>query len=190
MLPYSPSTDKELGKFNKNPKIRAQKLENCQQALKFVQGEGIKLVNIGSEDFVDKKLTLILGFVWTLILRYHIQKGGVSQSAKNDLLKWVQSKIPHKNVMNFTSSWQDGTSICELAEALLPGQIDCKNLSHDRLANATLGEDCAEKNMDIPKVLAPEDMVADLQDELSIMTYVSSSSPHVTTYSSPDFLFP
>jgi hypothetical protein len=54
--------------------MRAQKLENCQTAIKFIQSEGIKLVNIGSEDFVDKKLTLILGFIWTLILRYHIQK--------------------------------------------------------------------------------------------------------------------
>lgn len=120
-------TDKELPRYNKNPKIRAQvsfyimpcfifqclmsrfspqKLENVQTALKFVQSEGIRLVNIGSEDFVDHKLTLILGFIWTLILRYHIQKGGVSASAKNDLLKWVQSKIPHKNVTNFTT-WYD-----------------------------------------------------------------------------------
>lgn len=154
--------------------MRAQKLENCAIPIKFVQSEGIKLVNIGSEDFVDKKLTLILGFIWTLILRYHIQKGGISTSAANDLLKWVQSKIPHKNVTNFTTSWQDGTALCELAEVLKPGQLDPSKLNPaEKLKNAQLGMTSAEKNMGIPEVLAPEDMIADEQDDLSIMTYIS-----------------
>jgi hypothetical protein len=109
-----------------------------------------------------------------LILRYHIQKGGISASAKSDLLKWVQSKIPHKNVVNFTTSWQDGTSICELVEVLKPGQIDVHSLNPaNRVENARLAEENAEKNMDIPMIIAPEDFVADIQDELSIMTYIS-----------------
>jgi filamin len=89
-------------------------------------------------------------------------------------LKWVQSKIPHKNVQNFTTSWQDGTALCELAEVLKPGQLDPKSLNpENKLANARLGMESAEKNMGIPEVLAPEDLVADEQDDLSIMTYIS-----------------
>ena len=186
LFPILTLADKELGKYINNPKMKIQKLENCQKAFKFLEGEGIPLVNIVPEDIMGKKLPLILGFVWTLILRYHIQKGGVG-SAKNELLGWVQSKIPHKNVTNFTSSWKDGTAICELVQALFPGQIDCQSLHDDRLANATLGADLAEMYMNIPKVLAPEDMAGDLQEELSIMTYVCRSS---NDNLSPDFLFP
>jgi len=72
-------------------------LENCSAAIRFVQSEGLKLVGIGPEgmqlqilfyallakylfffwikDLVDPKLKLILGLIWTIILRYQIQKG-------------------------------------------------------------------------------------------------------------------
>lgn len=46
---------------------------------------------------------LILGLIWTLILRYHIKIGKVEDnSAKNALLEWVRSKIPEYNIQNFT----------------------------------------------------------------------------------------
>jgi filamin len=167
---------KQLPPYNKNPKHRVQKLENCSAALKFVQNEGLKLVGIGPEDLVDPKLKLILGLIWTIILRYQIQKGRVvDESARDALLRWVQSKIPEKGVTNFTTSWKDGTALCELIEVLKPGTIpNAKQLSPaNALDNATLGTDKAEVDMEIPKILAPEDMVAEEQDELSIMTYIS-----------------
>jgi len=40
---------KSVGLVNKKPKIRAQKLENTGAALRFLKGEGIKLVAIGPE---------------------------------------------------------------------------------------------------------------------------------------------
>ena len=42
----------------------------------------MRLVNIGPEDFYNSNTKLILGFVWTLILRYQIQKGN-NQSGKS-----------------------------------------------------------------------------------------------------------
>ena len=38
---------KSIGKYNKKPRVRAQKLENVQLALDFIKMERIKLVNIG-----------------------------------------------------------------------------------------------------------------------------------------------
>ena len=38
---------KKVGRYNKNPKLYAQKLENITQALKLLESDGIKLVNIG-----------------------------------------------------------------------------------------------------------------------------------------------
>ena len=38
---------KKVGRYNKNPKMYAQKLENITAALKLLESDGIKLVNIG-----------------------------------------------------------------------------------------------------------------------------------------------
>lgn len=60
--------------YNKNVKFYSQKLENVGKALKFVRDQGIKLVAIGPEDIVEKRIKLILGLIWTIILRYQINK--------------------------------------------------------------------------------------------------------------------
>eukprot|EP01097_Dermamoeba_algensis_P011897 TRINITY_DN938_c0_g1_i1.p1 TRINITY_DN938_c0_g1~~TRINITY_DN938_c0_g1_i1.p1 ORF type:complete len:1157 (+),score=374.89 TRINITY_DN938_c0_g1_i1:50-3472(+) len=163
------------GKYNKKPKIRAHMLENVGWSLKFLKDEKIKLVAIGPEDVVDKNTKLILGMIWTIILRYHIQKGGASTSAKNDLLAWVQKQIPECNVKDFTTSWQDGKAICHLADSLQRGIVDIPKVdaNPNALDNATLGENTAERELGIPKILSPEDMVSPDSDELSVMTYIS-----------------
>ena len=40
-------SSKKVGRYNKNPKLYAQKLENITVALKLLENDGIKLVNIG-----------------------------------------------------------------------------------------------------------------------------------------------
>jgi filamin len=40
-------SQKKLGRYNKNPKLRAQKLENCGLCLDFIKSEGLHVVNIG-----------------------------------------------------------------------------------------------------------------------------------------------
>jgi len=159
-------------RHNKNPRLIPQKLENLKFALDFLQQEGIKLVNIGPTDLVEGNLKLILGLIWTIILRYQIQ---LSQgaSAKQELLDWVRSKIPEYNINNFTRDWQDGKAICALAEAVLPGQMNLPaDFRSDPVANASMGIQSAEKNMKIPPILDAEDMVYN-PDELSNMTYIS-----------------
>lgn len=49
-----------------------QKCENVHKCLEFIKGRGVQLFNIGAEDIVDGNLKLILGMVWTLILRFTI----------------------------------------------------------------------------------------------------------------------
>jgi filamin len=63
---------KKLPKWNARPRVRAMKLENVSIALQFLKREGINLVSVGPEDVVDSKLKLILGLLWTLILRYSV----------------------------------------------------------------------------------------------------------------------
>lgn len=62
-----------------------------------------------------------------------------------------------------------------MVEVLKPGQLDVSDLkSKPALQNATLAEDSAERNMGIPQLCAPEDLIAgEGADELSNMTYLS-----------------
>ena len=84
-----------------------------------------------SSDIVDQKLKLIMGLIWTLILHYSISmpmwegedpESGKDLTPKQRLLQWIQSKIPEKNITNFTSDWNDGTAIAALVDALGPGK--------------------------------------------------------------------
>lgn len=166
---------KKIEKYNRHPRINIQKLENIQIALKFIQDEGIKLVNIGAEDINMGNIRLILGLIWTLILRYEIKSGSDNNSAMEDLLKWVRSKIPEYDIKNFTTDWNDGRAVCGLVNALRPGLIpDHRAMDpNDRLNNATKGIDLAESKMGVDKLIFPAEMTHPKVDKLAMMTYIA-----------------
>ena len=83
-----------------------------------------------SSDIVDQKIKLIMGLIWSLILHYSISmpmwededpSASKDQTPKQRLLEWIRSKIPEKNITNFTSDWNDGTAIAALVDAIGPG---------------------------------------------------------------------
>jgi len=160
---------KSLGRYNRHPKIPQQKLENNLLALKFIEAEGLKLVNIGPEDIVDGKLRLILGLIWTLILRYEVK------DSTNELLKWIQSKIPEYNIKGFTTDWNDGRAICALVNALKPGLIpDHRTMDpKSALANATRGIEMADRKLGIDQLVLPDEMTNPKVDKLAMMTYLA-----------------
>ena len=47
-------------------------MENVNKALEFIKHRGVSLTNIGAEDIVDMNSKLILGMIWTIILRFTI----------------------------------------------------------------------------------------------------------------------
>lgn len=165
---------KSIGRFNKHPKVPMQKQENCSMVISFLEAEGIKLVNIGGPDIFEGRMKLILGLLWTIILRYQINKSGRSDY-EDELLKWVQSKIPEYGVTNFTSSWNDGRAINGLVHALQPDL--CQNHSSlkpaDSLDNARQGITTARDKMNVAALVLPEEMVHPKVDKLAMMTYIS-----------------
>ncbi len=167
---------KQLPKWNAKPRVKAQKLENCQIGLAFLKSEGLRLVAIGPEDLVEPKLKLILGLVWTIILRWQLGKGGSVDGGtgiRNELLAYVNNKLPPPlEVKNFAADWRDGRAIVALVESTF--QVDLGlGPSDPALHKAEVAMTYVERNANIPKVLAPEDMVSEHVDELSVMTYVS-----------------
>ena len=120
-------------------------------------------------------MKLILGLIWSLILKYQIKSSGRGLSTKKAILAWINVLIGMYRIENFTTNWNDGRALCGLADRLKPGI--CPNhfaLSVlDGLANCRLGMDLAELHFGIPKLLTPEDLNSTDVDELSIMTYLS-----------------
>ena len=63
-------------KMPKTPKMRIQMLEAANVAIKYLEMKEIKLVNVGANDIVDGNLKILLGMIWTVILRYVGGRGG------------------------------------------------------------------------------------------------------------------
>jgi len=76
------------------------------------------LESIGAEDIVDGNPRLILGLIWTIILRFQIDEIVIDvdeenaesterKSAKDALLLWCQRKTagyPHVNIQDFSGT--------------------------------------------------------------------------------------
>jgi len=171
--------DASLGRYNRTPRMRVQKAENVNKALQFIQSRGVTLTNIGPEDVIDGNLKLILGLIWTLILRFtiaDISEEGVN--AKEGLLLWCQRKTrgyEGVNVQDFSYSWQDGLALCALIHHHRPDLIEWDTLPRgDRHACTQIAFDIAATSLGIPQLLEISDLCdATKPDERSVMTYIA-----------------
>lgn len=131
-------------------------------------------------DIIDGNLKLILGMIWTLILRFtiaDINEEGLS--AKEGLLLWCQRKTqpyPEVDVQDFSFSWSDGLALCALIHAHRPDILDYNRLDKsDRHGNTRLAFSVAEQHLGIPQLLEVEDLCDSAKpDERSVMTYIAS----------------
>lgn len=73
------------------------------------------MTNIGAEDIVDGNRKIILGLIWTLILRFTISDiNEEGLSAKEGLLLWCQRKTAcyeEVEIRDFSTSWNDGLAL-------------------------------------------------------------------------------
>jgi len=165
---------KSVGRINKHPTINIQKLENIQLALDYItKVEGIKLVNVGAEDIHSGNLRIILGLIWTLILRFEIKAGGDGGDGGNELLRWIQSKIPEYNITGFTKDWNDGRAVCALTNAMSPGLINDHKSPGDPYSKAAQGIDVAYKNLGVDPLIKPEEMIHPKVDKMAMMCYLA-----------------
>lgn len=168
-----------LGRYASKPKLRVQKFENSNLALDFIKSRGIQMTNIGAEDVVDGNRKIVLGLIWTLILRFTISDiNEEGMSAKEGLLLWCQRKTAcydEVEVRDFSGSWNDGLAFCALLDIHRPDLIDYDALDKaDHRGNMQMAFDIAHKEIGIPKLLDVED-VCDVAkpDERSLMTYIA-----------------
>ncbi|KAL1957747.1 hypothetical protein VTO42DRAFT_5590 [Malbranchea cinnamomea] len=171
--------NESLGRYAAHPRLRVQKFENVNKCLDFIKGRGIQMTNIGAEDIVDGNRKIILGLIWTLILRFTISDINTEgMTAKEGLLLWCQRKTacyPGVEVRDFSTSWNDGLAFCALLDIHRPDLIDFDSLDkNDHRGNMKLAFDIASKEIGIPDLLDVDD-VCDVPrpDERSLMTYIA-----------------
>ena len=159
--------------------MRVQKFENVNKSLDYIRSRGIQMTNIGAEDVVDGNSKIILGLIWTLILRFTISDiNEEGLSAKEGLLLWCQRKTAcydEVEVRDFSTSWNDGLAFCALLDIHRPDLIDYDSLDkNDHRGNMQLAFDIASKEIGIQDLLDVED-VCDVAkpDERSLMTYIA-----------------
>ncbi|CAL1283110.1 unnamed protein product [Larinioides sclopetarius] len=163
--------------------MRFHMLQNVQIALNFLRFRKIKLVNIRAEDIVDGNPKLTLGLIWTIILHFQISDIITHQTderitAKEALLRWAQrttDKYPGVHVREFTNSWRDGLAFNAIIHRNRPDLIDyrscLKRTARDNLDSAFT---IAERELNVTKLLDPEDVDTPEPDEKSLITYISS----------------
>uniref|UniRef100_A0A8D8QLB4 Spectrin beta chain, non-erythrocytic 5 n=1 Tax=Cacopsylla melanoneura TaxID=428564 RepID=A0A8D8QLB4_9HEMI len=176
----------KLGKPN-NGKMRVHKVENVNKSLAFLHTK-VRLESIGAEDIVDGNPRLILGLIWTIILRFQIQEieidvdeeneSSEKKSAKDALLLWCQRKTngyPGVNIQDFTGSWRSGLGFNALIHAHRPELIDFSELQPTKhIDNLNKAFDVASAELGIPRLLDAEDVDTTRPDEKSVITYVAS----------------
>ncbi|CAG7726205.1 unnamed protein product [Allacma fusca] len=100
------------------------------------------------------------------------------QGARRILLQWVQELIKRdshrQQVTNFGSDWRDGNAFLSVINSIQPNTVDPQSLkSSTNRTRLETAFNIAEKELNIPKLLDPEDVDVPKPDEKSIMTYVA-----------------
>lgn len=119
----------KLAKPN-NGKMRVHKIENVNKSLDFLHTK-VRLESIGAEDIVDGNPRLILGLIWTIILRFQIQEIEIDVVSVNLLLPYMQvvinlfrtkkTKAPKRNQPKMLYCY--GRSVRQMVTNMLTSQI-------------------------------------------------------------------
>ncbi|OCT57973.1 hypothetical protein XELAEV_18002841mg [Xenopus laevis] len=97
------------------------------------------------------------------------------QTPKQRLLGWIQNKLPHLPVTNFSRDWQSGRALGALVDSCAPGLCpDWDSWDATKpVDNAREAMQQADDWLGIPQVITPEEIVDPNVDEHSVMTYLS-----------------
>ncbi|XP_035227819.1 dystonin-like, partial [Stegodyphus dumicola] len=99
-------------------------------------------------------------------------------TAKEALLRWAQrttDKYPGVRVGDFTRSWRDGLAFNAIIHRNRPDLVDYRScLKRSARDNLDSAFTIAERELNVTKLLDPEDVDTHEPDEKSLITYISS----------------
>ncbi|KAK8841954.1 hypothetical protein M9Y10_026909 [Tritrichomonas musculus] len=175
-----------------NPKHIAQMVTNNDMAIDMFTKDGVQFVGISGKDIHDSKEKLVLGLVWTLILRYSIGQSiendgkdnaaseisssaaaAASKNNKDALIQWAIERT--ENYPNVNSFKPHALSMCALLDSYVPEKISFYSLdSRDSQHNAELATSVM-KELGIPVFLDSDDLQDTNVDEKALLTQLSTA---------------
>ncbi|XP_053096621.1 utrophin isoform X2 [Pangasianodon hypophthalmus] len=164
---------------------RVHALNNVNRVLQVLHQNNVDLVNIGGTDIVDGNHKLTLGLIWSIILHWQVKdimKDVMSSlqqtNSEKTLLSWVRHCTRGRsdvNVLNFTTSWTDGLAFNAILHRFRPHAFRWDQIVAlspvERLEHAF---SFAKDELNIERLLDPEDVAVQLPDKKSIIMYVTS----------------
>lgn len=171
---------RKIGRVYTKPTSKIQKLQNVSLALKAITDDNVKLVNVGGDDIVNGNMKIIFGLIWSLVQRYQISGKKSKAPPKKLMTIWFRSMLPELDITNFTTDWNNGIALHALIDHLKPGASpEWRRLNRgDRIENCRRAMVIAKEQLNVPRVISPEDFASPALDELSSMTYLSYFVKH------------
>ena len=95
--------------------------------------------------------------------------------ANEQLMRWIQSKIPQQKITNFKTDWNNGINLACLVNTLVPSSFPrWQDLDpHDSLQNLAQGMKIAEDHLGVKPVVKASQLADPKVDELNVVTYLS-----------------
>ncbi|XP_063117844.1 calmin isoform X3 [Rattus norvegicus] len=115
------------------------------------------------------------------------------RKAIKTLLSWVQRKTRKYGVavQDFAGSWRSGLAFLAVIKAIDPSLVDMKQALEDSTReNLEKAFRIAHDSLHIPRLLEPEDIMVDMPDEQSIVTYVAQFLERFPELDPEDFVNP
>ena len=159
--------------------------ENIKNAMDIAETElGIPKI-IDPEDIACEKPDELLTMMY---LSYFCNSKSIGQ---RKLLEWVNTFLPSKKITNFGSNWEDGRTLYELVQSILPRAMSPLDMLHDQSPAELIQQarDAAEAELDIaaPKGLtASNGPVGDFQ--LALIVFLAQLQSKVKSPIPPDSL--
>ncbi|XP_033622627.1 calmin [Fukomys damarensis] len=119
--------------------------------------------------------------------------GKDQRRAIKTLLAWVQRKTRKYGVavQDFAGSWRSGLAFLAVIKAIDPSLVDMKQaLEESPRENLEKAFRIAREALHIPRLLEPEDIMVDVPDEQSLVTYVAQFLERFPELEAEDFMEP
>ena len=147
----------------------SNRLENVRNAMNLAEENfGIPQVMQPEDLAVDKPDDLS---VMTYV-SYFCKPDSVGQTS---LLAWIQQKIPHKNITNFTTDWVDGTAVGALTDVISGGdfpEYEEMDPTHG-FENCKESMEAAQRLLDVEQTIPPDDFNDPDLDQLTRISYLT-----------------
>jgi len=179
-------TGRPVGRYNKNPKLKVQKINNINAALMALRRSKDCEISASAEEIADGNLKMVLGIVWTMVHKFQLQSFGggpekAGSTAKDALLDWVIETLqPYKDradlsqiKKDFPKAFKDGKLFNYLIHVRRPELVNLDTVENRSPAqNLKYALDTAESALSIPKLIDVEDILTS-PDEHSMLAYLS-----------------